>query len=312
MIERLMQGIDRTVKYFRYEDPATAAKRVTYDIQAEAVRLMFERFEEDYGTPIFEREWEVLVILDACRTDLMDEVADDYPFLEKYHIHNSLGSNSGQWMKRNFTDEFREEMQRTAVVTGNAQSEAHLNAEDFAILDEVWRYWESEDELFKPDYITDRAISIKREFDPERMVVHYMQPHHPFIPHFDGFDSYQTELHEKWLNPWRDIRTGHASKQQKWREYRDNLEYVLGYVQRLLENIDADPVVISSDHGEAIGEWGIYGHWNIPLRVLRQVPWIETVAEDTGAYDPEFEYDGAVAPDSEHAVDEQLEMLGYL
>lgn len=310
MLARLKQGITRTVGYYRNEEPVTATKRVSHDIHAEIVRLLFEYYEEEFGIPIYEREWEVLIILDACRADLMDEVADEYPFLEKYRTHDSLGSNSGQWMARNFTDEYAEEMRETAVVTGNPHSDTYLDEEDFAMLDEVWRYaWEDKDELFKPHFITDRAISIKRHFQPERMIVHYMQPHHPFIPHFDGFE---TDLHETWLNEWRDIRVGHISKEEKWRQYRDNLLYVLDYVELLLDSIDADPVVVSSDHGEAVGEWGIYGHYGIPLRVLRQVPWIETVAEDTGEYDPEFVPETTDVADSTRDVEDQLEKLGYL
>lgn len=310
MLERVKQGINRTIRYYQNEDPVTATRRVSYDIHAELVRLLFEYFEADFGVPVYEREWEVLVILDACRADLMDEVADDYPFLEKYRTHDSLGSNSGQWMERNFTDEYAEEMRQTAVVTGNPHSGAYLDEEEFAMLDEVWRYaWQDEDELFRPYFITDRAISIKRNYQPERMIVHYMQPHHPFIPHFDGFE---TDLHEKWLNQWRDIRVGHVSREEKWRQYRDNLRYVLDYVELLLDSIDADPVVISSDHGEAVGEWGIYGHYGIPLRVLRQVPWIETVAQDTGEYDPEFLPETTDPSGSRRDVEDQLEKLGYL
>ncbi|MFC7248527.1 hypothetical protein ACFQJ5_01530 [Halomicroarcula sp. GCM10025324] len=307
-IDRVIQGLDRARKYYSNEDYVTATKRVTYDGYAEFIRLLFEHFQDDYGVPIYEREWEVLVILDACRTDLMDEVADEYSFLEKYRTHNSIGSNSAEWLEKNFVDEYADEMRKTAVVTGNPHTDIYLDENDFAVLDEVWRYaWEDDDELFRPQYLTDRAISVKREHDPERMIVHYMQPHHPFIPHFDGFE---TELHGKWLNQWRDIRVGHVSKAEKWKQYRDNLHYVLEYVEILLDSIDADPVVISSDHGEAIGEWGIYGHYGIPLRVLREVPWIETVAEDTGEYTPEFERTGV--DDPKRDIDDQLEKLGYL
>ena len=310
MLDRLMQGFDRAVNYYRTEDPATATRRLSYDVHAETVRLLFERFGEDFGTPVYERDWEVLVILDACRADLMNEVAEEYPFLEPYRIHNSAGSNSGQWMDRNFTEEYAEEMAKTAVVTGNPHSKTYLDEDDFLLLDEVWRYaWEDEDDLFRPTFITDRAVSVKRSRDPERMIVHYMQPHHPFIPHFDGFE---TDLHEKWLNPWRDVRVGHISKEEKWSQYRDNLHYVLEYVELLLRSIDADPVVISSDHGEAVGEWGIYGHYGIPLPVLREVPWTETVARDTGEYDPEFVPEGHDASGSRRDVQDQLQKLGYV
>jgi hypothetical protein len=314
MLDRLAQGVDRTIKYYGNEDPMTATKRVTYDAQAEAVRLLHRFLGDDSGVPIYERDWDILVVLDACRADLMDEVArdhaDEYPFLEPYTRHTSLGSNSGQWMERNFTPEYVEEMAETAMVTGNPHSKTYLDAEDFALLDEVWRYaWDDEDELFRPHFLTDRAISVMRERGPERLIVHYMQPHHPFIPHFDGFES---DLHEKWLNQWRDIRVGHISKEEKWGQYRDNLLYVLDYVALLLDNVTADSVVITADHGEAVGEWGIYGHYGVPIRVLRDVPWIETSATDTGAYEPSFVPESTDVSGAKHDVDEQLQKLGYM
>jgi tRNA (guanine37-N1)-methyltransferase len=61
MLRRLKQGYNRTIRYYQNEGPLTATKRVTYDVHAEAVRLLFERYEPEYGVPIYEREWDVLV-----------------------------------------------------------------------------------------------------------------------------------------------------------------------------------------------------------------------------------------------------------
>lgn len=309
-LDKLAIGVDRTKSYFRHEDPTTALKRMSYDVHAEGVRMLFSHFEPEYGVNVFERDWDVLVILDACRTDLMDEVADDYDFLEKYRTHNSVGSNSGQWMRRTFAPEYRDEMARTALVTGNPHSKTCVDGDDLLYLDEVWRYaWEDESELFRANYITDRAITAHRDLQPDRMIVHYMQPHLPFIPHFEGFE---TKLHETWLNQWRDVRVGKASKEVMWCQYRDNLHYVLEYVQVLLDSIDAETVVVSADHGEAVGEWGIYGHEGIPLRALREVPWIETSATDTGEYDPVFQPERTELDEPRRDVEDQLQMLGYL
>jgi hypothetical protein len=54
MLGRIRQGIDRTIKYYQNEDPVTASKRVTYDAHAETVRLLFERFGDGIGVPIYE------------------------------------------------------------------------------------------------------------------------------------------------------------------------------------------------------------------------------------------------------------------
>lgn len=42
--------------------------------------------------------------------------------------------------------------------------------------------------------------------------------------------------------------------------YVANLRYVLKHVDPLLENVDADDIVISADHGNAKGERSAYKH----------------------------------------------------
>jgi len=48
-------------------------------------------------------------------------------------------------MERNFIEEYSDEMAEMAIVMGNPHSKTYLDASDFDILDEVWRYaWEDE------------------------------------------------------------------------------------------------------------------------------------------------------------------------
>jgi hypothetical protein len=89
------------------------------------------------------------------------------------------------------------------------------------------------------------------------------------------------------------------------------LEYVLDDVALLLENMDAETVVISADHGNALGEFGFYGHPpHSPLPSVRRVPWVETTATDSGDYEPTQEADGEVPTGEE--VESRLKDLGYL
>lgn len=61
-----------------------------------------------YGTPIYDEEWDVLVFLDACRADLMAEVASSYPFVDT-NSTASVASESLTGMDQNFLNPgFRE------------------------------------------------------------------------------------------------------------------------------------------------------------------------------------------------------------
>jgi glucan phosphoethanolaminetransferase (alkaline phosphatase superfamily) len=86
---------------------------------------------------------------------------------------------------------------------------------------------------------------------------------------------------------------------------------VLDDVEILLDNINAETIIISADHGEAFGEYGILGHKIGSLHPrVRRVPWVVTSAEDTHSYTPTVDRSEASAMSREE-LDQQLEALGY-
>lgn len=262
------------------------------------------------GEHVFEREWDVLVLLDACRVDLMREVADEYSFLDDPDTLVSVGSSSIQWMENTFVDEYSSQLSGTAYVTGNPFSKRILSGDDLLALDEVWRYgWDDEAGTIPARHVTDRAIAAGREHDYDRLIVHYMQPHFPSIPEplTDGMNTETLGDGEGWDSPWHRLRRGELDKETVWSSYRANLEYVLDDVTVLLENLDAERVAISADHANAKGEAGVYGHPKVPIQAIREVPWYETSATDIENYEPKLE------PQAERGdIEEKLGALGYL
>ena len=91
-----------------------------------------------YGTNVFEREWDVLVVLDACRADLLAAVASEIPFLDDVETVRSVGSSSSEWLENTFVG--HAETARTVMVTANTWTDRYLTADDFRALDEVWKY----------------------------------------------------------------------------------------------------------------------------------------------------------------------------
>jgi hypothetical protein len=109
---------------------------------------------QDLLTPVWNRDWDVLLILDACRVDVMQEVLSEYEFLPPtLESIWSVGSTTPEWMDRTFDpDTYETQMCRTAYLTGNPFSAKPqermetvdrdalpLDSDDFAHLDEVWR-----------------------------------------------------------------------------------------------------------------------------------------------------------------------------
>jgi len=240
-----------------------------------------------YGTNVYEREWDVLVVLDACRADSLRSVAPEFDVIGDVETVWSVGSSSSEWLENTFHG--HPETGRTVMVTGNTWTDRYLDADAFAALDEVWKYaWDDDVGTVPPEAVTDRAVALARERDPDRLVVHYMQPHHPFVPDPLPGDAgmARTGDHSSPASPWILLRRGDVTVERVRDAYEATLRYVLPEVETLVENVDGR-VAVTADHGNLFGEWGLYGHpMHTPVPAVLQVPWAETTGGGRRTYTP--------------------------
>ena len=297
--------------------------------------MLFVAKHVDLGTSVFEKEWDLLVVLDACRVDALRTVAPEFEFLNEVDSIWSVGSTSKEWYANTFQGP-HPDVAETALVSGNPWPErlfagrpdwsywtmtAHSVWNGRSVLDRALRrslpakgdFTEyvtvSEDRggdcgtVAVPELVTGAAIHTGRHSNAERTIVHYMQPHAPYLQELDG--NRLPELH---LAPFDALRNGEASHEEVWDAYLDNLRLVLRSVSTLLDNFDAERVAITADHGELFGEWGLQTHIAAcPHPALRRVPWAITSAVDTGTVEPD-------PPTTTVAADtrDRLSDLGYL
>lgn len=282
------------------------------------------------GTNVYEREWDTLILLDTCRVDALEQVADDYEFLPpsgQISSITSIASGSYTWMANTFVEEYAQEVANTVYVSANAYAErilengwkpeddrglSHCNwdtltADDLLALDQPWRHDENPLYHPRPNYVTERAIGHYRKYEPERMIVHYSQPHDPYIAKAVEEGRSGDELYEHEENPWNFLKNG-GELDVVWESYINDLRMILNNVEDLLNNLPAETVIISADHGEAFGDLGVYGHpIAVPHPKIRRVPWVETTAEDTN------EIEGSIQSNNQtKQVEESLKDLGYL
>ena len=279
----------------------SGAKQSAYEFYVGAWSNIGRRY--NYGTSIWEDNWDICLVLDACRWDLIPELDRSYLTDQSKY---SVASSSGEWISKTFGCRDNSD---TAYVTANPYSKTLLDKKDFFLLDEVWEYGFNDDIRTIPaDLVTDQAISAWNS-GPEQLVVHYMQPHHPFVPKpMDEGLPRQEFGSQPWDNVWHKLRKGDVDREEVWSGYAANLDYVLEHVDTLLENMSGE-ILITADHGNLLGEWGMYAHpdW-VPLPALKRVPWIKTVAEDTESYEP---VDHLSRRDERIDRRDQLEALGY-
>lgn len=287
------------------------------------------------GRNIFTDSWDICVILDACRVDALQAIASEYDFLTDVSAALSVGSSSKEWMVNTFRAVRREQVQETVYLTGNGWAQqVFSNDPNFAawtVLNDTFAknnriverlisrpvvgikdfrdviFQPLSDmngiEAFDPEQLTRMAIQAGREYHDSKLLVHYMQPHAPYIHRVaqgmepTGLDKRPIEL----------LREGH-DRQEVGEAYLDNLRYVLDNVEMLLQNVDGD-VLLTADHGEMMGRGMLAGHAEgIPHPHLKRVPWVRLTANDEETINVDLDLQEEATED----IHTRLEALGYL
>jgi hypothetical protein len=264
------------------------------------------------GTNVFDREWDLLIIIDGCDVDWIREVAPDQSLFQGDNVGSivSVGSGSDDWHEHTFANTSDEVLEKTAFITANPFVHAH-KPDSLGFLENV-REWGWEDNLgtVPAHNVTDAAIEIGRSTDFDRYVVHYMQPHAPFLKRPDYEDRETVELAypaKDSREPWYQVLRDDLSSARLRELYVNNLRYVLEEVSNLCRNFDAEIAILSADHGNGVGDDGLYGHpARVKIEELRRVPWVPIQAADDETLTPTID---RTSTNTSHI--EQLEALGY-
>ena len=280
----------------------------------EVNRRIYRRGENrwnDDGIDIFEEDWDNMLILDACRYDMFEE---QHQLPGRLESRISRGSATWEFLQANFTNRDLEDVVYVTASPMLHRNADALNARLYAVRN-VWQEegWNEEFRTVLPETVTEYAKQAAQEYPNKRLLVHYLQPHYPFLgptgqEHFD-LDS---------LALWNDLREGSLEIPDEilWQAFRENLDIVLPYVEELLEELRGKTVV-TADHGQVIGERSFpvpireYGHPpGIYMEELVRVPWLihqngerRTITSEP----PREEFDDI----DESVVSDRLEQLGY-
>jgi len=266
-------------------------------------------------TGFFERDWDNLIVLDACRYDAMREVGFAPDQLEWRWADGTNSSEFVEYSVRNGP------LDDVVWVTANPWV-SRFHDSIFEVV-ELWDTgWDDDRQTVPPDIVTAEARAAERRFPNKRIVAHYMQPHYPFIGDagvdlpdyatFTGGGRIKSEKEAPTI--WDHLRSGTVGRDQVWTAYLSNLELVLPQAESLAESL-AGKSVITSDHGNAFGSrtipipYRLYGHpRGLRHAPLAKVPWIEF--ESDRRKDVETGEIRSEAGSSE-LIEDRLEHLGY-
>lgn len=177
---------------------------------------------------------------------------------------------------------------------------------------DVWDWgWNAQMKTVPPRRISKATRLARAKFPSKRLIAHFIQPHQPYyLLDFagQGFSKSVARVKERkkltgkakgiirrlaikflgkekiskienLLNPKspNDVeKVARKYGEKKLRTaYKENLKLVLKEVSELTARLPGKSV-ITSDHGELLGEEGLYGHTcSYDISLLRMVPWLE-------------------------------------
>ena len=274
------------------------------------------------GVDIMDADWDVLIVCDACRADTFERVVDVDQF-DSYQRETSKASQTGEWLTENFSDTKHGD---TVYVAGNPMVSKWV-PEQWHQLIEAWRDgYDPEFAQVHADIITDYAIDALDDYPDKRVIVHYMQPHAPFVNYPDlhysawgGFEKLDSEIEEIERGPssvWHAAAQGLVDNNRVWQAYDDNLDYVMPEVMRLIDSLsEGTKAVITSDHGNVIKKYSypipipVSGHPRYHrIKGLVTVPWAEVTPGRRRVTESSVSSESTA---KKRELDERLNALGY-
>jgi hypothetical protein len=282
------------------------------------------------GTDIVAEDWDNLVILDACRYDSFEEYNSVPGRLE---ARWSKASSTGLFLTRNFGDRTCHD---TVYVTANPMYRAErygheevVGRSTFHDTVDVWgTNWDETFTTVRPEAMVEPAKRAHDDNPNKRVIVHFLQPHTPFIGPTGREIERQKgssligemveDAERREGSPvWNLVQNGDLDLETARRAYRENVELVMPHVADLVDHFEGKTVV-TADHGELLGEmaWPIpyrqYGHPNrVWTKHLTRVPWHVVEPETRKDVVAESPDDEASARADETEIEERLSDLGY-
>jgi len=252
---------------------------------------------------IHRRDWDILIILDACRFDAY--IASRAPKLggKLYHAW-SPASITPHWVMRTWINGRWDDViyiSANIFINKSLGPKKHLHRlfiynlrDKFMDIVEVWRRGTDKRLHTVPPWNVYRAyktVRLKMKLRKMRlgrdykMVIHFMQPHTPYITQ-EKLNTLIYRLDDEikkmglglgfeylYIPYMRKYMSKEDVDKILWNGYMNNLDLALSYVERIIRENSGKNIIITSDHGEMMGEYNLYYHFDIENIQLRLVPY---------------------------------------
>jgi len=270
------------------------------------------------GVDVANKDWDNLLIMDALRYDYLDGHPITQQINGEFESVVSQGCNTIEFLRKNFEGR---EMYDTVYVTANPQI-TRLNGTIFHDIINVYKSWDEETGTVLPEMVVKAASKANKQYPNKRLLVHFMQPHAPFIGRTG------MEIREEYeIIGWLEKRNNNSARGQRMtfaakegvipptkfeQAYRENVNIVLKNARDLIKELTGK-TVLTSDHGEFVGERILlrrrFGHGCIHHPILTTVPWF--VINSGGRKNTYSEDPVKINEVDQEIISDRLKMLGY-
>jgi hypothetical protein len=254
-------------------------------------------FTKNDGFYILDEPWDNLIILDACRYDVFELFYKKKYFKGTLFKKISRATHTIQFLKVNFPNEKYDDI---VYITSTPYVDVHCKNKFHKIIS-VWKdSWNKYSNTILPETMYNYAIDALIKYPDKRLIIHFMQPHYPYIGcTYENIIKNAKKKIKKRLKEGESVYFGDLEYKRSIfsyytvkpfalmetrfhiKAYIKNLIIVLPIVEKLINHLPGT-TVISSDHGEALGEKlhrlipvKFYGHaLNIRIPSLIDLPWL--------------------------------------
>ncbi|MDS0221235.1 hypothetical protein NDI54_07730 [Haloarcula sp. S1AR25-5A] len=279
----------------------SASEQLSYRLRKWLLQRATSMAGADQHQRIAAGDWDVLLVLDACRLDTCRD-AVDWPVQEV----TTPASCTPDWLTAAAD---RGLFAGKTVLTANPQYQKFEFEADS--IEHFWQsHWDERRQTVLPGPVLDRVTEHINE-DSSPVIAHLQQPHWPYVARIDD----EWELAYPDLGPWTDdgeeiagmqvaMARGKIDVERAYSAYRASVRSIWRTLLPAIESWVADghTVVVTADHGEVFGrltDATMYEHpCKVGIRPLTAVPWVEFDSSQ-----PETVDDGT--------VQDRLEALGY-
>jgi hypothetical protein len=266
---------------------------------------------------LLKNEEYIMIIFDACRYDYFEEMYGEHFIGELEKVYNT-NTYTKQYQQSMWTGQYDiTYIAGGPVITDRNFQLSNLDYRPSNHFDQIVDVWdmgyEKELGVTPPEAVTEVALDCKAS----QMIVHYFQPHTPYIgdvriredaPADESKDSKIEKRKKSVVDIYNRIESGEVNNSELKKAYKSNLTRVMLAAKSLVDQTDKK-VIITSDHGELLGEDGRYLHGGLPHKILCELPWFE--ASGTKG-ETEMSLIDKSSDDSNKDISEQLQDLGYL